>query len=111
RPELGPVEALREPAHGDLTARSRLTDDRPHLALHVAGRRRERAALGRRHIGPESLDPHRSSLIRATSASTASALSLWATGFAIRRAVDSQMASRSTSPFSARVLPVAVRST
>ena len=41
----------------------------------------------------------------------AAAFSLWATGLAIRRAVEVMISSRMTRPFSRSVVPVAVRST
>ena len=49
--------------------------------------------------------------IRATTRSIAAAFSLWATGLAIRRAVEAAISSRITRPFSRSVVPVAVRST
>src|SRR5206468_3267498 len=103
--------ALRELADGGVAAGADLIHDLPHVGLDVAGGRGERPHLGGGGVRPESLDPHRSSRMRATSPSISAAFSLWATGLAMSRAVDSQIASRSTSPFSTSVLPVAVRST
>ena len=107
------VEALDVAAQRDVAAAAHLLDDLAHGLGDRLGAGRERAHRAAAPAGPrradrEALSAPRS---RSTTSSMAAALSLCATGLAISRAVATAISSRTTSPFSRSVVPVAVRST